>query len=106
MDQEVQIGSDEQARAWEAGGGRGGLAADGRLHRRELPGAGRQAPLRELGLTPGHLKALVDARPRRATPMRALADALACDASMVTLMTDRLEERGLVERRTSRPIAG
>ena len=59
----------------------------------------RQAPLRELGLTPGHLKALAALDPDEPRPMRALADALACDASMVTMMADRLEERGLVERR-------
>lgn len=60
----------------------------------------RQAPLRELGLTPGHLKALAALDPDEPRPMRALADALSCDASMITMMTDRLEERGLVERRT------
>lgn len=59
----------------------------------------RQAPLRELGLTPGHLKALAALDPDEPRPMRALADALSCDASMVTMMADRLEERGLVERR-------
>jgi DNA-binding MarR family transcriptional regulator len=57
--------------------------------------------LRELGLTPGHLKALAVLDPNEPRPMRALADALACDASMVTWLVDRLEERGLVERRTS-----
>ena len=33
--------------------------------------------------------------------MRALADALMCDASMVTWLVDRLEERGLVDRGSS-----
>lgn len=61
--------------------------------------AQRQAPLRELGLTPGHLKALAVLDPDEPRPMRALADALSCDASMITMITDRLEERGLVERR-------
>jgi DNA-binding MarR family transcriptional regulator len=55
--------------------------------------------LRELGLTPGHLKALSILDPDEPKPMRAMADALACDASMITWLVDRLEERGLVERR-------
>jgi DNA-binding MarR family transcriptional regulator len=58
------------------------------------------AILRELGLTPGHLKALAVLDPDRPRPMKAMADALSCDASMVTWLTDRLEERGLVERRS------
>jgi DNA-binding MarR family transcriptional regulator len=58
------------------------------------------AILREMGLTPGHLKALAVLDPDRPRPMKAMADALACDASMVTWLTDRLEERGLVERRS------
>ncbi len=57
--------------------------------------------LREMGLTPGHLKALSILDPDEPRPMRAMADALACDASMVTWLVDRLEERELVERRTS-----
>jgi DNA-binding MarR family transcriptional regulator len=57
--------------------------------------------LREMGLTPGHMKALAILDPLEPKPMRAMADALACDASMVTWLVDRLEERGLVERRTS-----
>ena len=60
------------------------------------------AMLRELGLTPGHLKALSILDPEQPKPMRAMADALACDASQVTWLVDRLEERGLVERRSSR----
>ncbi len=55
--------------------------------------------LRELGLTPGHMKALAALDPDEPRPMRALADALSCDASMVTWLVDRMEERGLVERR-------
>jgi DNA-binding MarR family transcriptional regulator len=57
--------------------------------------------LREMGLTPGHMKALAILDPQEPRPMRAMADALACDASMVTWLVDRLEERGLVERRAS-----
>ena len=59
------------------------------------------AILRELGLTPGHMKALSVLDPDESKPMRAMARALACDASMVTWLVDRLEERGLVERRPS-----
>jgi DNA-binding MarR family transcriptional regulator len=54
--------------------------------------------LRGLGLTPGHLKALSILDADEPRPMRAMADALRCDASMVTWLVDRLEERGLVER--------
>lgn len=57
--------------------------------------------LRELGLTPGHVKALAVLDPDQPEPMRAMADSLACDASMVTWLVDRLEERGLVQRRAS-----
>jgi len=32
--------------------------------------------------------------------MRAMASTLCCDASMATWLVDRLEEKGLVERRT------
>jgi DNA-binding MarR family transcriptional regulator len=47
------------------------------------------------------MKALAILDPLEPKPMRAMADALACDASMVTWLVDRLEERGLVKRRTS-----
>jgi DNA-binding MarR family transcriptional regulator len=58
------------------------------------------AILQEFGLTPGDLRTLsaLDQEPPR--PMRTLARAWACDASNVTWMVDRLESRGLVERRT------
>jgi DNA-binding MarR family transcriptional regulator len=56
------------------------------------------AILRELGLTPGHMKALAVLDADEPRPMRAMADALSCDASMVTWLVDRMEERGLVER--------
>ena len=58
-----------------------------------------QAVMREHGLTPGHLKALTWIDPERPLPMRAMADALDVDASMITWLVDRLEEKGLVERR-------
>lgn len=57
------------------------------------------ALLKELGLTPGHLKMLAVLQPGTAVPMGALAEACACDASMATWLVDRLEDRGLVERR-------
>ena len=55
--------------------------------------------LKELGLTPGHFKALGALDPEEPRPMRALADSIGCDASTATWLVDRLEERGLVERR-------
>jgi DNA-binding MarR family transcriptional regulator len=58
-----------------------------------------QDVMREHGLTPGHLKALTWIDPERPLPMRAMADALDVDASMITWLVDRLEEKGLVERR-------
>jgi len=54
--------------------------------------------LEELGLTPGHMKALLVLEPEEARPMGALAQQFACDASTMTWLVDRLEERGLVER--------
>jgi DNA-binding MarR family transcriptional regulator len=66
----------------------------------KLQSGGLFAAARELGLTPGHVKALGVLDPDEPKPMGALADALVCDASMVTWLVDRLEERGLVERRT------
>lgn len=56
--------------------------------------------LREHGLTPGHLKALLALQPDAPRSMGALAETLTCDASMATWLVDRLEERGMVERRT------
>jgi DNA-binding MarR family transcriptional regulator len=56
---------------------------------------------REMGLTPGHMKALMILEPGEPRPMGALADAIGCDASTVTWLVDRLEERELVERRPS-----
>jgi len=49
-----------------------------------------------LGLTAGEGQALhhLDAP----APMRAMADSLCCDASYITVLADRLESRGLVNR--------
>jgi len=55
---------------------------------------------REFDLTPGELRAIDALDPDRAQSMGALASTLRCDASNVTWLADRLEERGLVERRT------
>jgi DNA-binding MarR family transcriptional regulator len=55
--------------------------------------------LAELGLTPGHMKALLSLDADEAAPMGTLASRFACDASTMTWLVDRLEERGLVERR-------
>jgi DNA-binding MarR family transcriptional regulator len=55
--------------------------------------------LREHGLTPGHLKALAMLDADEPRPMGAMAEGLRCDASQVTWLVDRLEERGFVERR-------
>src|SRR5436309_5498978 len=55
--------------------------------------------LKELGLTPGHLKVLGALTPGEPRPMGTIADACNCDASQATWLIDRLEERGLVERK-------
>jgi DNA-binding MarR family transcriptional regulator len=54
--------------------------------------------LRELGLTPGHMKALLVLDLDEPRPMGALAEALQCDASTGTWLVDGLEEKGIVER--------
>jgi DNA-binding MarR family transcriptional regulator len=54
--------------------------------------------LRELGLTPGHMKALLVLELNEPRPMGALAEALHCDASTGTWLVDGLEEKGIVER--------
>ncbi|MEP7060167.1 MAG: MarR family transcriptional regulator [Actinomycetota bacterium] len=56
--------------------------------------------LRELGLTPGHLKALAIILPDEPRPMGVMAELMRCDASQMTSLVDRLEDRGLVERKT------
>jgi DNA-binding MarR family transcriptional regulator len=59
------------------------------------------ASLAELGLAPVQAHALRLLRPGTTVTMRELARALACDASNVTGIVDRLERRGLVERRSA-----
>jgi MarR family transcriptional regulator, organic hydroperoxide resistance regulator len=58
--------------------------------------------LAELDLTPVQAHALRLLDPERPIAMSALADALYCHASNVTGIVDRLEARGLVERRIGR----
>ncbi len=55
----------------------------------------------DFGLTLGDMKTLVSLDPEQPKPMGALAEDWKCDASNVTWLVDRLEDRGLVERRTS-----
>jgi DNA-binding MarR family transcriptional regulator len=54
--------------------------------------------LQQIGLTPGHLKLLLMIKPGHGLSMKMLAQEFACDASTMTWLVDRLEERGLVER--------
>src|SRR2546423_14643441 len=65
----------------------------------------RRAPLpasgAEFDLSPVQCHVLHLIEPGEPMPMRRLADALSCDASNVTGLVDRLEQRGLVQRRPS-----
>jgi DNA-binding MarR family transcriptional regulator len=55
----------------------------------------------ELDLSPAQCHLLHLIEPGRAIPMGRLAETLACDASNVTGLVNRLESRGLVRRRPS-----
>src|SRR5882672_3085478 len=55
----------------------------------------------ELELSPAQCHVLHLIEPDRPIPMGQLAGTLACDASNVTGLVDRLESRGLVRRRPS-----
>jgi DNA-binding MarR family transcriptional regulator len=55
----------------------------------------------ELQLSPAQCHVLHLIEPGRPVPMGRLAETLACDASNVTGLVDRLESRGLVRRRPS-----
>jgi DNA-binding MarR family transcriptional regulator len=59
------------------------------------------AELSGLGLSFAQAHALRLLDPERPMPMSALAERLFCDASNVTGIADRLEARGLVERRSA-----
>ena len=55
----------------------------------------------ELDLSPAQCHVLHLIEPDRPLPMGRLAETLSCDASNVTGLVDRLEVRGLVQRRPS-----
>src|SRR5258706_6500496 len=55
----------------------------------------------KLQLSPAQCHVLHLIEPDRPIPMGQLAETLACDASNVTGLVDRLESRGLVRRRPS-----
>jgi DNA-binding MarR family transcriptional regulator len=59
------------------------------------------AMAQEMGLSPMQLHALRLIEPGDGVPMSSLAGMLFCDASNVTGIVDRLEARGLIERRPS-----
>jgi len=59
----------------------------------------RDRVLERLGLTPGDSKALIHLEAGVGQSMGSLAAAWTCDASNATWIVDRLEQRGLVERR-------
>lgn len=61
----------------------------------------KASTLQDLGLTPGHMRALLSLKSGEARPMGSCAHDLGCDASTATWLIDRLEEKGLVERRPS-----
>jgi DNA-binding MarR family transcriptional regulator len=60
----------------------------------------RQRVFADRGLTPNDARALFVLDPVRGRSMSELADEWLCDASNATWIVDRLEERGLAERRT------
>ncbi len=60
----------------------------------------RTRVLAKYGLTPNDSRALHTLDRREGRTMRALASAWACDASNATWIVDRLEARGLAERRS------
>jgi len=60
----------------------------------------RSAPIGKAGLTPNDMRTLSTiALAGGGRTMRSLADEWRCDASTVTWIVDRLEQRGLAERR-------
>ncbi len=59
----------------------------------------RTRVLAELGLTVNDSRALSALDRRRGRSMRSLADEWSCDASTATFIVDRLERKGLAERR-------
>ena len=55
----------------------------------------------ELGMAPKQLGLIWRLEPGSSLSMREIGESLYCDASYVTDLVDRLEERGLIERRAS-----
>ena len=55
----------------------------------------------KFGLNPGSLKLLISLDPKQPAPMSSAASLMQCDASTVTWLVDRLEEKALVERKPS-----
>jgi DNA-binding MarR family transcriptional regulator len=80
----------ESCRAWEL------LTRLFFTHRGQLP-----SPAGEFDLSPVQCHVLHLLQPDRPMPMGRLAATLACDASNVTGLVDRLESRGLIVRRAS-----
>src|SRR5256885_2465557 len=66
------------------------------MQRAELPSVAA-----EFQLSPAQCHVLHLIQPGQPIPMGRLAEALACDASNVTGLVDRLESRGFVRRRAS-----
>src|ERR1700716_3641376 len=60
----------------------------------------RDRLLARLGLTPNDVRALTELDVSAGRTMRSLAEEWGCDASNATWIVDRLEKRGLVERRS------
>jgi DNA-binding MarR family transcriptional regulator len=63
--------------------------------------AAKQEFLRDFDLTLAQAQLLLQLDPDRPVPMSEVATTLGCDASNVTGLVDRWEERGLIERRAS-----
>ena len=76
-----------------------GLAADDEVLLRAAGTAAAAAEEFELSPVQCHVLHLIE--PERPLPMGRLAATLGCDASNVTGLVDRLEARGLVQRRPS-----
>lgn len=63
--------------------------------------AAKQRSLAEFDLTPAQAQLLIQLNPDQPMAMSELASTLGCDASNVTGLVDRLEERGMIERRAA-----
>ena len=68
-----------------------------------LTASHRNSALARLGLTPNDSRALMSLDPEDGRTMRSLAVEWECDASTATWIIDRLEARGLAERRSHPP---